>query len=130
MRSFAPNQVGDVPVTGAMHRCEMAFLLGTQCDDGSWLVNKRAAAQQPLRHWLSPWGGHSSAPSTRPAGRRWRSCSPSSRRRPAAWRLAEGIVRELPAWMRHAEVPGGPALRVRIAEEVRAMAPLYAGESR
>jgi len=31
--------------------------------------------------------------------------------------------------MRHAEVPGGPALRARMAEEVRAMAALYAEES-
>jgi hypothetical protein len=31
--------------------------------------------------------------------------------------------------MRHAEVPGGPALRARMAEEVGAMAALYAEES-
>jgi predicted DNA-binding transcriptional regulator YafY len=43
-------------------------------------------------------------------------------------RGVEGIVRELLAWMRHAEVLGGPALRTRMAEEVRAMAALYAEE--
>jgi predicted DNA-binding transcriptional regulator YafY len=41
-------------------------------------------------------------------------------------RGVEGIVRELLAWMRHAEVLGGPALRARMAEEVRALAALYA----
>jgi predicted DNA-binding transcriptional regulator YafY len=40
-------------------------------------------------------------------------------------RGTEGIVRELLTWMRHAEVLGGPELRARMAEEVRAMADLY-----
>jgi predicted DNA-binding transcriptional regulator YafY len=44
-------------------------------------------------------------------------------------RGVEGIVRELLAWMHHAEVLGGPALRTRMADEVRAMAALYAGEN-
>jgi predicted DNA-binding transcriptional regulator YafY len=41
-------------------------------------------------------------------------------------RGTEGIVKELMTWQRHATVLGGPELRARMAEEVRAMALLYA----
>lgn len=37
----------------------------------------------------------------------------------------EGITRELLSWRRHATVLGGPELRARFVEEVRAMANLY-----
>lgn len=40
-------------------------------------------------------------------------------------RGVEGIVRELLGWQRYVEVLGGPELRTRMAEEVRAMAALY-----
>ncbi|MBW3624682.1 MAG: WYL domain-containing protein [Armatimonadetes bacterium] len=40
-------------------------------------------------------------------------------------RGVEGIVRELLGWQRYAEVLGGPELRARMAEEVKAMAALY-----
>jgi predicted DNA-binding transcriptional regulator YafY len=41
-----------------------------------------------------------------------------------------GIVRELLTWRRHAVILGGPELRSRMAEEVRAMAALYADTER
>jgi predicted DNA-binding transcriptional regulator YafY len=43
-------------------------------------------------------------------------------------RGTEGILKELMTWQRHATVLGGPELRRRMAEEVRAMAALYDGD--
>lgn len=43
-----------------------------------------------------------------------------------AVRGVEGIVPEILRWRRHAEVRGGPELRARMAEEVRALSALYA----
>lgn len=42
----------------------------------------------------------------------------------------EGLVPELLRWRRHARVLGGPELRARVAEEVQAMAALYAVEEK